>query len=52
MVVICHALSRLRHGDVWPSLPSQGQEKQGLLRPEADEDPRRDPTKARAARPQ
>lgn len=42
----------LRHRDFWPSLPGQGQEEQGLLRPEADEDPRRDPTEAGAARPQ
>lgn len=41
-----------RHGDVWPSLPGEGQEKQELFCPEADEDPRRDPTEAGAARPQ
>lgn len=41
-----------RHRDIRPSLPGQGQEEQGLLCPEADEDPRRDPTKARATRPQ
>lgn len=29
----------LRHWDFWPSLPGQGQEEQGLLCPEADEDP-------------
>lgn len=45
-------LPRRRHRDFWPSLPGQGQEVQGLLRPEADEDPRRDPTEAGAARPQ
>lgn len=44
--------SKHRHWDLRPGLPGQGQEDQGLLRPEADEDPRRDPTKARAARPQ
>lgn len=41
-----------RHRDIRPSLLGQGQEEQDLLRPEADEDPRRDPTKARATRPQ
>lgn len=44
--------ANFRHRDIRPSLPGQGQEEQGLLRPEADEDPRRDPTKARATRPQ
>lgn len=41
-----------RHRHIWPGLPGQGQEEQVLLRIEADEDPRRDPAKARAARPQ
>lgn len=45
-------LTHLRHRDIWPSLPRQGQEEQGLLRLEADEDPRRDPTETGAARPQ
>lgn len=42
----------LRHRDFWPSLPGQTQREQGLLRPQADEDPGRDPTEAGAARPQ
>lgn len=41
-----------RHRDLWPSVPGEGQEEQGFLRPEADEDPRRDPAEAGAARPQ
>lgn len=41
-----------RHRDIWPSLPRQGQEEQGLLRLEADEDPWRDTTETGAARPQ
>lgn len=41
-----------RHGHIWTGLPGQRQEEQVLLCIEADEDPRRDPTKARAARPQ
>lgn len=45
-------LPPLRHRDLRPSLPGQGQEEPGLLRPEANEDPRRDPTEAGAARPQ
>lgn len=45
-------LTHLRHRDIWPSLPRQGQEEQGLLRLEADEDPWRDPTETGAARPQ
>lgn len=45
-------LTHRRHRDIWPSLPRQGQEEQGLLRLEADEDPWRDPTETGAARPQ
>lgn len=44
--------ANFRHRNIRPSLPGQGQEEQGILRPEADEDPRRDPTKAGATRPQ